>query len=48
MEPGTVFYEAKAGPYVPLTEPEIASWAPHESDAAATEYLAQLRNLFIS
>ena len=48
MEPGTVFYEAKAGPYVPLTEPETASWAPHEGDAAATEYLAQLRILFIS
>jgi cupin fold WbuC family metalloprotein len=44
--PGTVFYEAKAGPYRPLTEAEIAPWAPSDDDAAATAYLERLRKLF--
>lgn len=46
LEPGTVFYEAKAGPYLPLTEAEKAPWAPGEDDTAAHEYLEQLAGLF--
>ena len=46
LEPGTVFYEAKAGPYLPLTEAEKASWAPSDNDAAAPLYLEQLRAIF--
>ncbi|BCS55561.1 WbuC family cupin fold metalloprotein [Geobacter sp. SVR] len=46
LEPGTVFYEAKAGPYLPLSEEEKASWAPADDDAAAAPYLACLRKLF--
>ncbi|CAG1005646.1 hypothetical protein BURK2_03410 [Burkholderiales bacterium] len=30
LEAGTVFFEAKAGPYLPLTPQEFASWAPEE------------------
>lgn len=30
LEPGTVFFEAKAGPYVPLAPEEFATWAPVE------------------
>jgi cupin fold WbuC family metalloprotein len=46
LEPGTVFYEVKAGPYLPLTEAEKASWAPNDNDAEAPLYLEQLRELF--
>jgi len=43
MEPGTVFFEAKAGPYLPLAENEIASWAPSEGDEGVCAYLENLR-----
>lgn len=43
LEPGTVFFEAKAGPYLPLTEAESAPWAPAEGDEAASRFLEQLR-----
>jgi cupin fold WbuC family metalloprotein len=46
LEPGTVFYEAKAGPYRPLIDGERAPWAPPEGDAGATAYLERLRMLF--
>jgi cupin fold WbuC family metalloprotein len=48
LEPGTVFYEAKAGPYLPLSEAETAPWAPAEGEPAAREYLGRLRELFDS
>lgn len=46
LEPGTVFFEAKAGPYVPITPEERAPWAPGEADAAAPAYLEKLQTLF--
>lgn len=46
LESGTVFYETKAGPYLPLTDDEKAAWAPNDDDHAAAEYLEQLRALF--
>lgn len=46
LQSGTVFYETKAGPYLPLTEAETAAWAPREDDPAALPYLEQLRALF--
>lgn len=46
LESGTVFLEAKAGPYLPLTAEETASWAPEENAAGATDYLAQLLRPF--
>jgi len=45
LDPGTVFYEAKAGPYLQLTDDETASWAPVENDPAAQPYLENLRTL---
>ena len=48
LEPGTVFFEAKAGPYLPLAETEVAAWAPPEGDDAAVQYLDQLRLLLDS
>ena len=46
LEAGTVFFEAKAGPYRPLTTGERAPWAPAEDDATAPDYLKQLASLF--
>lgn len=43
LESGTVFFEAKAGPYLPLTEAESAAWAPCEGDEAAPVFLETLR-----
>ena len=43
---GTVFFEAKAGPYAPLSENERAPWAPGENDSAAAAFLATLRRRF--
>ena len=47
LQSGTVFYEAKAGPYVPLTELEAAPWAPVDTDPAAPSYLEHLRSLCV-
>ena len=46
LEPGSVFLEAKAGPYDPKTDKEVPSWAPPEGDARAPAYHASLRALF--
>jgi cupin fold WbuC family metalloprotein len=43
---GTVFYEAKAGPYRPLSEEEKACWAPEENSGESALYLIQLEQLF--
>jgi len=45
LEPGSVFYEVKDGPYDPATDKVFAPWAPPESDGpAARAYLAGLRH----
>lgn len=46
LEPGSVFFEAKAGPYVPITDAEKAAWAPAEGEAGAAAFLARMRALF--
>jgi cupin fold WbuC family metalloprotein len=46
IEPGSVIFEAKAGPYLPLARDEKASWAPAEGDPAAMAYLEKLNSLF--
>lgn len=43
---GSVFFEAKAGPYRLLAEEERARWAPTEGDPDATGYLAALHSRF--
>lgn len=47
LAPGSVFFEAKAGPYAPLDAHEKASWAPAEGDPRAAAFLARLKRLFI-
>ena len=47
LESGTVFYEAKAGPYRPLSKDEVSPWAPEENDPQAQLFLKHLRSLFV-
>lgn len=42
LEPGTVVYEVKNGPYSPINDKNFASWAPKEGDPGCTEYLHSL------
>lgn len=44
LEPGTVFLEAKAGPYLPFTPAERAPWAPVENAPEAAAYLTALKS----
>lgn len=46
LEPGTVIFEAKAGPYRPLLDAELAPWAPREGDAGVVAYQQVLQALF--
>ena len=40
LEPGSVFFETKRGPYEPRVDKDFAPWAPAEGSVAALEYLA--------
>jgi cupin fold WbuC family metalloprotein len=46
LSPGTVFAEAKAGPYTPLVAAEWAAWAPEEGSPEAPDYRAALQARF--
>ena len=42
---GTIFFEAKAGPYKPLSEAEKAHWSPEDGDPGVSDYLTTLKGL---
>lgn len=42
LSPGTVVYELKPGPYVPLDDKNFAPWAPKEGASEVTPYLNSL------
>ncbi len=42
LEPDTVVFEVKPGPYEPATDREFAPWAPEEGSEEAAAYLQQL------
>jgi len=42
LNPGTVFFETKPGPYVALSDKDFAPWAPDESDPSSDVYLEQV------
>jgi len=46
LAPGTIFFEAKAGPYLPLAEAEKAVWAPEEGTGEAASFLESLKGRF--
>ena len=43
LEPGSVLFEAKAGPFTPQAAKSYASFAPPEEDREAARYLDRLR-----
>lgn len=47
LESGTVFLEAKAGPYVPIAPEEMAPFAPAEGSPEVPSFLDRLRRLFL-
>lgn len=46
LAPGTIFFEAKAGPYLPISGAELPSWAPTDGTPEAAAYLDALVSLF--
>ena len=47
LETGTIFFEAKAGPYLPLAPEEKANFAPEEGSPEVASYLERLAALFV-
>ena len=46
LAPGSVFFEAKAGPYVPVAAGEKAPWAPTEGEPGCAAYLQKMLAYF--
>lgn len=46
LTPGSVVFEAKAGPFLPRAPGELAAFAPPEGDPAAAGYLEWMRARF--
>lgn len=46
LEPGSVVYEVKDGPYLPMNDKNFASWAPKEGEARCEEYLKTLTDQY--
>jgi cupin fold WbuC family metalloprotein len=46
LEPDTVLYEVKPGPYAPVPDKNFAPWAPAEDSPEAAAYLASLLERF--
>ncbi|MDR0895494.1 MAG: WbuC family cupin fold metalloprotein [Prevotellaceae bacterium] len=42
LEPGTIIFEVKAGPYLPLAPNDIPAWAPANTPASIAEFRAKL------
>lgn len=48
LEPGSVFYETKTGPYVPISAEDMAPWAPAEGSSMAGKYLKSLVQMAVA
>ena len=46
LEPDTVVYEVKSGPYASNNDKSFAPWAPREGEPGTREYLAKLERAF--
>lgn len=46
LQPDSILFECKAGPYRPLVEAEQAAWAPREGEAGAADYLVWMKSHF--
>jgi cupin fold WbuC family metalloprotein len=45
LKPGSVFFETKPGPYLPLSDKDFAPWAPEENSPEAGYYLSSLSEI---
>ena len=43
LEPGSIFFETKPGPYAPLSDKDFAPWAPPEGSPEVVVYLQNMR-----
>jgi cupin fold WbuC family metalloprotein len=48
LESGSVVYEVKDGPYLPLSDKNFASWAPKEGHPECEEFLRKLTDQYIA
>ncbi|NMY38379.1 MULTISPECIES: WbuC family cupin fold metalloprotein [Pseudomonas] len=46
LEPDSVMFECKAGPYQPVGDGELAHWAPREGEPEVAQYQAWMRSQF--
>lgn len=46
LEPDSLMFECKAGPYQPVGDGELAHWAPREGGPGVAEYQAWMRTQF--
>ena len=46
LESGSVVYEVKDGPYLPMNDKNFASWAPKEGEPECAEYLKMLTEIY--
>jgi len=46
LETGSVVYEIKDGPYLPMNDKNFAAWAPKEGDSGCAEYLKKLTDQY--
>ena len=42
LQTGSIFFETKPGPYLPLSDTDFAPWSPAEGSTEAESYLANL------
>jgi cupin fold WbuC family metalloprotein len=47
LKAGSVVYEVKDGPYLPMNDKNFASWAPKEGESECAEYLKLLTEMYI-
>lgn len=45
LEPGSIFFETKPGPYAPLADKDFAPWAPAENSPDIGQYLSALTEI---
>lgn len=45
LEPQSVFFETKPGPYLAISDKDFAPWAPEEDSAEVVQYLAALNKV---
>ncbi|QBF25159.1 cupin fold metalloprotein, WbuC family [Pseudomonas tructae] len=46
LEPDTVMFECKAGPFRPVAQGDFSTWAPREGEPGVAEYHAWMRAQF--